>query len=39
MVKLLCSREQVLKNIEQSASQVTFSDFISFIKQLEGKKE
>lgn len=39
MVKLLCSREQALKNIEQSAKQVTLSDFISFVKRLEENKE
>lgn len=39
MVKLLCSREQALKNIEQSAKQVTLSDFISFVKQFDEKKE
>lgn len=39
MVKLLCSREQALKNIEQSANQVTLSDFINFVKRLEENKE
>lgn len=39
MVKLLCSREQALKHIEQSANQVALSDFISFVKQFDGKKE
>lgn len=38
MVKLLCSREQALKNIEQSANQVALSDFISFVKRLEIKE-
>lgn len=39
MVKLLCSREQALKRIEQSAKQVTLSDFISFVKRFDEKKE
>lgn len=39
MVKLLCSKEQALKNIEQSAKQVTLSDFISFVKQFDENKE
>lgn len=36
MVKLICSKEQALKNIEISAKKATLKDFVKFVKQIEG---
>lgn len=36
MVKLICSKEQALNNIEKSAKEATLKDFVKFVKQIEG---
>lgn len=36
MVKLICSKEQALNNIEISAKEATLKDFVKFIRQIEG---
>lgn len=36
MVKLICSKERALNNIEKSAKEATLKDFVKFVKQIEG---
>lgn len=36
MVKLICSKEQALKNIEVSANKATLKGFVKFVEQIGG---
>lgn len=36
MVKLICSKEQALNNVEKSAKEATLKDFVKFVRQIEG---